>query len=170
MHRAATGQFAFMLRETSSGPQNETIYFYQTVVEGKFKRLAGNHFRFQSSEVSSRWQGADGQLKGTNERSYAFFNGEVTEELSTGAPVQITLAFLSKGPWDKLEARDQMTVMQSVPRIEFGGWFLTEDADSSEMNGRPVIHSAQGPAGIAGRTGQMLEGVIPYSGVTSLGY
>ena len=36
---------------------------------------------------------------------------QITMELcrDAGVVVQITLAFLSKGPWDKLEARDQMT-------------------------------------------------------------
>eukprot|EP00656_Telonema_subtile_P003554 TRINITY_DN11618_c0_g1_i2.p1 TRINITY_DN11618_c0_g1~~TRINITY_DN11618_c0_g1_i2.p1 ORF type:complete len:255 (+),score=46.34 TRINITY_DN11618_c0_g1_i2:124-888(+) len=167
---AATGQFALSLKESSSGSDRRTLYFYNTILQGKFKRVAGNHFKFQTMECATRWQGADGKLFGNNERHMCQFSGEVTQDKDSGSPVKVHLTFLSRGPWDKLEARDHITVMDSVPSIEFGGWFLAEDADASDMNGRELSHSEQGPNGIAGRTGQTLEGVIPYSEVSSLGY
>eukprot|EP00658_Telonema_sp_P-2_P025995 TRINITY_DN2048_c0_g1_i5.p1 TRINITY_DN2048_c0_g1~~TRINITY_DN2048_c0_g1_i5.p1 ORF type:complete len:243 (+),score=52.10 TRINITY_DN2048_c0_g1_i5:157-885(+) len=155
---AATKQFALLMRERRSGADRRQVYFYQTILQGKFKRDVGNHFKFQSMDNSVRWQSdPSGVLFGSNERNLCFFVGVVTQDQATGCPVGIDLTLTSRGPWDSLEATEQVTGLESVPRIEFGGWFLADDAEAVCISGEPVVFSEQGPHGIAGKTGQRVH-------------
>merc|ERR1711998_558377 len=129
-----TRQFALSIREVGESG-NLLKYFFHMIVQGSFKKTAENYYDFQVLEHAAKWQGSDGTIFNDNGKSYAQFSGVVMQDCQDGYPVQITLVFKSKGLWDRLETRDACTKLSAVSHIEFGGWFLSKDAESTHVAG-----------------------------------
>lgn len=71
----------------------------------------------------------------------------------------MTIVFKSKGLWDRLETRDSVTKLAAVSHVEFGGWFLAKDAETTHVAGKPTVPSHGHTTGPAGRGAQYLKGV-----------
>jgi len=154
---SSTGQFALSIREVGES-ENFLKYFYHMIVQGKFKKMADNYYDFQVLEHSTKWQAKDGTIYSDVGKSYALFSGVVMQDYKKGFPVQITLTFKSKGLWDRLETKNALTKLTAVSHVEFGGWFLSKDAETTHVAGKPTVQSPTPWSTPAGRGSQFLEG------------
>jgi len=153
-----SGQFALSIREVGES-ENMLKHFFHMILQGKFSKKADNFYDFQVLQHSAKWRGHDDTIYSDASKSFAQFSGVVAQDAQNGFPVSIKLTFKSRGLWDRLETKNKVTELIAVGHVEFGGWFLSQDAEATHVAGKPTMQSPGRVTTIAGRGARYLDGV-----------